>query len=69
MSITHLYASSTFMFICFMMYAMATVGDREIPAKQWTMTHPLSDLTFSVGDRANIICQSYEFYIHISWAS
>ena len=45
---THLYASSTLKFMCFMMYAMATVGDREIPARQWTITQPLADRTFSV---------------------
>ena len=31
-----------------MMYAIATVGDREIPARQWTITHPLAERTLSV---------------------
>ena len=30
-----------------MIYAIASVGDRDIPAKQWTKTQPLASLTLS----------------------
>lgn len=33
----------------FMMYAMAMVAEREMPARQWTMTWQLDSLALSGG--------------------
>lgn len=35
----------------FMMYAMAMVAEREMPARQWTMTWQLDSLALSGGRR------------------
>lgn len=48
---SYLYASSKDMSILFMMYAMAMVADREIPARQWTRTLALQAFAFSKKER------------------
>lgn len=61
--LTTLYASIIVNWRCFMMYAIAIVGDRETPAWQWTNT--LAPLFLASSEKTNILFELTNSILHV----